>query len=811
LYTNSLSVNSIDGCPKKVFRGLAPKKVFGEKKTKKNMNKKTARWWDIPAILLLLAALEASAFRLRVTGWTANLAIIETLAFLSCLLGLALGYSSFRAWTVRIFGLAYTVFFIPFEMGLFLDAAPEWSDKLNNLYARLYYSIFDFFHNKPVQDPLLFLTVMALFFWLIGILAGYQMTRHGKPWGALVVSGLGMLIIDFYTPYTANRNEYSAVFVFLALFLIARIYFMRSRREWAEKGATVDPEIGFDLGRTVAVSGLVLVLAAWNVPILVEALTPGTDFQRSLAQQWETWRDKLQNAVAGLTSPVVATSDFFGNSMALGAGGTRDEEVVFTMQVNGIRPKDVRFYWKARSYDTYNGSWSGSINTSTTVGRSEWPFLYPNWAGRKIVDLTFMASANGIRNFYVPSFPLTIDHGADVIGSVTRNGTLDLVGVLADPSLKRGETIRVRAWVTSPSVNQLQSALDKPGADMSTYLQLPPGFSLRIQNLARLITANLRTNYEKTKAITTWLRNNITYQETVTTPPEGIDPIEWFLFETKKGFCNYYASAEVLMLRSLGIPARLAVGYAEGELEETTDIYTIKRRDSHAWPEVYFEGFGWVEFEPTASQPAIELPVEIIDDSAKEGFPTPATPREATPFTPGHEETDFTNTGTSSGRNIGTVLIIAIPIVGVSVIFILFWLQRRGKIKILKHPIPVMIENNLEKRGWQVPDWITQWARLAELSPIERMYARMSWTLPLLGQTTDHSHTPSERLQQIMKVLPEAGDQIAIFLREYQQAEYSPYPFDLEKARQADRLVWRIAIRTFFRKLTGSGQPTGGA
>ena len=776
------------------------------------MDKKKLRWWDFPATILLLAALEATAFRLRVTGWAPNLGIIETLAFLAGILGLALGYSSFRTWTVRIIGLVYTVFFIPLELGLLMESASKWADKLNNLYARLYYSIFDFIQNKPVQDPLLFLTVMAVFFWLIGILAGYQMTRNGKPWGALVVSGLGMLIIDFYAPYTADRDEYSAVFVFLALFLLARIYFLRSRREWAAKGATVDPEIGFDLGRTVAVSGLVLVLVSWNLPILIKALTPGTDIQRTLAQQWETWRDKLQNAVAGLTSPAVATSDFFGNSMALGAGGTRDEEVVFTVEVNDSRPTGVRFYWKARSYDTYNGSWSSSIENSTTIGANKWPFIYPTWAGRKIVDLTFTAKTNNIRNLYVPAFPLIIAHGADVIGKVTSDGTLDLVGVLANPFLKSGETFQVRSWVTAPSVNQLESAPFKPAVDMSIYLQLPQPFSPRIQNLARQITAGLVTNYDKTMAITTWLRNNITYQETVGIPPGGIDPIEWFLFDIKKGFCNYYASAEVLMLRSLGIPARLAVGYAEGALDSATKTFSVKRRDSHAWPEVYFEEYGWVEFEPTSSQPATVLPlVASSDNTAGGGAATPAISPEYTPIVPGHNTDTKTTDNSQTGPDIRTVLIIVVSITGVSAIVILFWLKSRGKLRILKFPFPVLIEQNLEKRGWHVPEWIQQWARLAELSPIERMYARMSWTLPLLGYSTIYSHTPSERLEQITKVIPDAEDYIRVFLKEYQKAEYSPYPFDLEKASQADRMIWRSVFHAFFRRLTRLGQPTGGA
>src|SRR5512146_2066997 len=134
------------------------------------MDKKTSRWWDLLSAFFLLAALEVSAYRLRLTNWTPNLGLIVVLTFLAACFGLALGYSSFRPWLARLFGLVYTLFFVPLEIGLYVEPpAMEWWDRLNDLYARLYYSIIDFFRNRPVQDPLLFLTVMALFFWLISL------------------------------------------------------------------------------------------------------------------------------------------------------------------------------------------------------------------------------------------------------------------------------------------------------------------------------------------------------------------------------------------------------------------------------------------------------------------------------------------------------------------------------------------------------------------------------------------------------------------------------------------------------------------
>jgi len=110
------------------------------------------------------------------------------------------------------------------------------------------------------------------------------------------------------------------------------------------------------------------------------------------------------------------------------------------------------------------------------------------------------------------------------------------------------------------------------------------------------------------------LRKNIDYSESVPPIPADQELIDWFLFDIRQGFCNYYASAEIIMLRSLGIPARLSVGYAQGEpIEDMSDAYLVRQRDAHAWPEVYFPSIGWVEFEPTASQPDISR-LEGSDD-----------------------------------------------------------------------------------------------------------------------------------------------------------------------------------------------------
>ena len=180
--------------------------------------------------------------------------------------------------------------------------------------------------------------------------------------------------------------------------------------------------------------------------------------------------------------------------------------------------------------------------------------------------------------------------------------------------------------MSNPNITQLREAgTDYPAWVTERYLQLPEDFSPRIRDLATEITAEAETPYDKAGAITRYLRDNIEYAETIPAAPRNADVLEWVLFENKQGYCVYYATAQILMLRSLGIPARMAVGFAQGEgiaggdnlapeEELAPGTFTVRKKNAHAWPEVYFPGIGWVEFEPTGNQDPLTRPV-APDDS----------------------------------------------------------------------------------------------------------------------------------------------------------------------------------------------------
>jgi hypothetical protein len=104
-------------------------------------------------------------------------------------------------------------------------------------------------------------------------------------------------------------------------------------------------------------------------------------------------------------------------------------------------------------------------------------------------------------------------------------------------------------------------------------------------------------------------------------PPPGRDVVDHFLFTARQGYCDYYATSMVVLARAVGLPARMVIGYASGEYYAPTAEYIVRQEDAHSWAEVYFAGIGWVEFEPTASQPAIERAADEGASGARPNLP----------------------------------------------------------------------------------------------------------------------------------------------------------------------------------------------
>ncbi|MGH9455983.1 MAG: DUF4129 domain-containing transglutaminase family protein [Terriglobia bacterium] len=132
-----------------------------------------------------------------------------------------------------------------------------------------------------------------------------------------------------------------------------------------------------------------------------------------------------------------------------------------------------------------------------------------------------------------------------------------------------------------------------------------PRLNPAVADLARQITRSNSNNYDRALAIQDYLRSHYGY----TLDPRGIepaDPIGSFLFKAHRGYCEYFASAMAVMLRTLGVPARIVNGFQTGSYNHVGGDFVVRARDAHSWVEVYFPDYGWIAFDPTPADPNAE-------------------------------------------------------------------------------------------------------------------------------------------------------------------------------------------------------------
>ena len=194
--------------------------------------------------------------------------------------------------------------------------------------------------------------------------------------------------------------------------------------------------------------------------------------------------------------------------------------------------------------------------------------------------------------------PVVFSH--DLI--VQWRGLDDLVGVRGQNNAPVRYSAESRLVLATPDELRAVRLSDTPPEIRARYTVLPNTIPERVYDLARQ-AAGLNASvppspYDQARAIEQFLRQ-YPYSLDLPTAPADSDIVDYFLFDLQRGFCDYYASAMVVMARAVGLPARLGVGFLQ-QPPDAAGVQAIRQINAHSWAEVYFAGYGWVEFEPTA-------------------------------------------------------------------------------------------------------------------------------------------------------------------------------------------------------------------
>ncbi|NLG49385.1 MAG: transglutaminase domain-containing protein [Chloroflexi bacterium] len=449
---------------------------------------------------------------------------------------------------------------------------------------------------------------VSLAIWLLTFNAVYELFRSKRPFMALIPLGVGVVA---NVSFTDLGMVY--VYLYLAITLVALAWANMERLEafWVKTGLDFSPELKRDV--LIAGTGLTTLI------VVVALLMPYVTYKKAIYFFWnrvgpslEQFYGRLDRAFAGrnpIPDPTPSARARSLPSHEVSGGLPPGDNILFMVQtsdpvplpeelgmwMHGMTIEDmlVRRYWRQRAYDRYTGwGWDSDDRNSRNVEQgAPWAEItYPH----TVVTQTFsLLDASGDLAFAVNE-PVWVDAHYRVL---MRSGDdLAAFGV-------NDKTYSVVSYVPSATATQLREAEGAyPDWVQERYLQLPQ-LPRRIHDLAAGIVERegATTRYDQARAIETYIRE-FDYDLEIEPPPPGKDVVDYFLFDVKRGYCDYSATAMTVMLRSLGVAARYVSGYGPGAFDFSRSAWVVRELNAHAWVEVYFPGYGWIEFEPTPTQ-----------------------------------------------------------------------------------------------------------------------------------------------------------------------------------------------------------------
>ena len=769
------------------------------------MKNDPASSWDFPAVLLLYLILIFSALRLITTNWTSDLYATLVLVFLGATIGLMLGASRFRPLAANLLALAYSLVLIPWTLGDMLYENIPWFERLTSIFWRLGNSLVLFLQKKPVDDTLLFITLIAIIYWNISLLAGYQWSRYKKIVPVLLPAWVMMVTIQVYDNFSNNHIYYLIFCMFFSLLLVGRRFILKKQLYWNKNHIHTTSGSSHDLTMMLVAFTTVIILLAWVIPVNQHQISNIKKSWDRFSESWQSTRKFLGNAVAGLESNLPGQSnDIYGSDfLLLGQKAITGNTAIFNVRLPPGSFSNHN-YWRVRIYDQFNNDkWSNGKVSNLVFEPHKALLRLPDSGMSSTSEFTFTITQGHIFNLSTPAQTVWISRPAIAEIYQLENKMVDPVLLRADIAIHAGESYQVQAIESDPSILDLRRAgQNYPDWVLERYLQRPDDLSKRVITLAAQLTAGKTNPYDKIMSITNYLRREITYTKEIANPPLRANILEWFLLDYKQGYCNYYATAEVILLREVGIPARMVVGFAQGErMPGREGTFIVRQKDAHAWPEVYFPGIGWVEFEPTSSQTEIQRPTGIIptvtgstsnNATEMEGTKISLEPPVSTPL-PGEPDSQL-----SEGNTKASILVYLLY--GAIIICLsgfMFW-YRRHQWHASPTPLPIRLKNTLERNSIKVPAWLAIRAEMAGETPIQRSFYVIYKSLKRLGKDPSPADTPLTASSMLMECLPAAAQEIASLRDEYLRFVYSQQATDVSVAIRSSKVIRQQTNRAVF-------------
>jgi transglutaminase-like putative cysteine protease len=600
----------------------------------------------------------------------------------------------------------------------------------------------------------------ALAAWLVLLWAASRIvTRTGIIYTA-VVSVIAVAIVDSYS--LLILWDQAAVMIASGLMMLIVEHFGRLRRQHPDSWRHL---------RRYPGQVLMTFLLLFSAIVLAAILAP--EAKPMVTDPYTAWKEWQGETVAlpgkGIHIPPPADGSMSGyrrNDHELGGGFLFDHTPVMTVTANypSYYRGEIRSVYTGKGWETGQRQRGDFIRVTAD---EPLPAANPqDGSAIETVEIRQTVTMQNEQSFpvlfaaYAPEKLVSVNGGPVAVQQARWNAEESVL-------LWRGEEYPLTYTAVSRVPAADAAELRKARAQFAEperqreYLQLPPTLPDRVRELAEQLTSGETTDYDRVKKIESYLQSEFPYTNTPdVSKAESDDFVDSFLFEIREGYCDYYSTAMVVMLRSIGIPARWVKGFTAGSPETAPfpgprgeegpqGMYTIRNSDAHSWVEVYFQGAGWIPFEPTAG---FSLPQMLPEEEEEGALADVSLPERMMEQAAGV---------TARWSYAVIVLLLSVP----ALVLACFLLLKKRRFPLLSRM----------RRSAADPDAnsavVNQFAALIN-------YARKK------GYPADNHRTARELISLWRTMNPGLDEPLSVLLPLYEKAKYGPFPVTADEAQR---------------------------
>jgi hypothetical protein len=597
-------------------------------------------WLSVIALTVMMGTVGVA---LDDSRWAGNIGLTDAsqtgflplVGILSVLVGFMLAKGQLGRIAGHLVGAFVGSVFLINAVSASVSTAPSIEQRLRALHS----SVASWFEDVVVLgtrsfETSVFLLVLGALVWAAGQFGAYSVFRRHRPLPAVALTGFILLLNVGIT----IRDEYVHLVVFVAasLVLLIRLNLLDQAREWRARGMRDVADISQAFMRNGAAFVAIAIIAA--VTLAANASSA------PLARAWNNMDDEileigstLNRLLGGISGSARGPNVLFTRTQTIRGVWESSSQVVFTATTSDSQGHR----WRGATYDSFDGAeWQQLDLQGITVdaGADLLASTAESVSGssrRREVTVTVTPYAYGDDIIVAPASARDVGEQAEVlvngaggpfVGARLVNGVSPTVPYTATSLVfnTRGDD-RLTG-------NQLAAAGTDYPSWIGRFLERRPGsIGDIVVETANQIVASLpadqRDPYHLAVAVQEFLyrTGGFEYNTDIRNMcPDDSQKVDCLL-EIKQGYCEYFASAMVMLLRQMGVPARYVLGYLPGK--EANDVWTVDRSAAHAWAEVYFPNYGWVEFDPTPGNSENGQEPTILADGPPEGSSPSPSPR----------------------------------------------------------------------------------------------------------------------------------------------------------------------------------------